>query len=80
MKLIPVLQNQKIGISIPVDASMIDSDDDAIPDGVDLCPTAAERYNGYFDKDGCPDNVPVNSLTDTDFDGFIDTLDVCKYD
>ena len=45
-----------------------------------MCPTAPERYNGYFDTDGCPDNVPVNSLSDADFDGLIDSVDLCKYD
>ena len=45
-----------------------------------LCPTLPERYNGYFDTDGCPDNVYVESLADADFDGVIDYLDNCKYE
>ena len=50
-----------------------------IADNMDLCPNIAERYNGYFDTDGCPDQIPVSSLSDADFDGIVDTLDDCKY-
>ena len=42
---------------------------------LDLCPNLAERYNGYFDTDGCPDVIPPSSLSDADFDGVTDTLD-----
>ena len=45
-----------IGYSTPGMASLIDSDDDFIPDLIDLCPNIAERYNGYFDTDGCPES------------------------
>ena len=68
-----------IGISTPGTPSFIDTDDDLIPDNVDLCPNVAEKYNGYFDTDGCPDRIPVSSLSDADFDGIIDSLDDCKY-
>ena len=44
-----------------------------------MCPNIAERYNGYFDSDGCPDRIPISSLSDADFDGIIDSLDECKY-
>ena len=33
-----------------------------------------------FDTDGCPDRIPISTLSDADFDGIIDSLDVCKYE
>lgn len=35
-----------------------DRDGDGIPDHLDKCPDQPETYNGYMDKDGCPDELP----------------------
>jgi hypothetical protein len=34
-----------------------DLDDDAIQDQVDACPDQPETYNGFEDRDGCPDEL-----------------------
>jgi outer membrane protein OmpA-like peptidoglycan-associated protein len=36
-----------------------DADGDGIPDGQDKCPKKPETKNGYQDKDGCPDKIPL---------------------
>jgi len=49
-----------------------DVDGDGIPEEVDECPGEAETFNGYMDRDGCPDAPPFESnlvLTGIDFDG-----------
>ncbi len=35
-----------------------DRDKDGILDNVDKCPDIPENYNGFEDKDGCPDKIP----------------------
>lgn len=47
-----------------------DADGDGIDDAVDLCPDHPETYNGFADKDGCPD-------PDRDLDLFVDYEDAC---
>ncbi len=47
-----------------------DRDSDGIPDARDKCPDAAEDFDGYEDKDGCPD-------PDNDKDGIKDKDDKC---
>jgi hypothetical protein len=59
------------------DASSVtpsDMDDDGIPDSSDHCPTIPETYNGFFDDDGCPDEVQE---VDGDGDGIPDSQDAC---
>lgn len=46
-----------------------DSDHDGLPDRLDLCPLAAEDYDGFRDEDGCPD-------PDNDEDGIPDVRDL----
>jgi len=36
-----------------------DTDGDGYPDDEDGCPTEAENFNRWKDKDGCPDTLPV---------------------
>lgn len=36
----------------------LDTDNDGIPDIDDDCPNNPETFNGYQDRDGCPDEVP----------------------
>lgn len=48
-----------------------DRDGDGIVDAFDRCPDARETYNGFEDKDGCPDDP------DTDQDGVLDARDAC---
>lgn len=48
----------------------VDSDDDGIPDGVDLCPNDPEDCDGFEDDDGCPD-------LDNDKDQIPDACDKC---
>ena len=53
-----------------------DTDNDGIKDSKDDCPTRPETKNGFQDKDGCPDRVP---LKDSDGDGIKDDVDKCIY-
>ena len=39
-----------------------DTDLDGVPDRKDLCPQDPESYNGYRDRDGCPDRMPQRAL------------------
>jgi len=39
-----------------------DQDVDGVPDLKDLCPDAPETYNGYRDRDGCPDRMPERAV------------------
>jgi len=39
--------------------TVLDSDNDGIPDSRDSCKFSKENYNGYQDTDGCPDTKPV---------------------
>ena len=50
--------------------SVVDTDDDGVPDDRDGCPTAAEDYDLFNDADGCPD-------LDDDHDGVPDAKDLC---
>jgi outer membrane protein OmpA-like peptidoglycan-associated protein len=44
----------------------------------DKCPNEPENFNGYEDKDGCPDILSnLQKLTDRDADGISDELDKC---
>lgn len=43
---------------LPPQDSTLDRDNDGLPDSNDLCPTDAERRNGFQDHDGCPDEIP----------------------
>jgi outer membrane protein OmpA-like peptidoglycan-associated protein len=47
-----------------------DTDNDGIPDSVDICPDEPEDRDGFQDEDGCPD-------LDNDGDGIIDASDAC---
>jgi outer membrane protein OmpA-like peptidoglycan-associated protein len=47
-----------------------DSDKDGIPDYDDRCPREPEDFDGFEDKDGCPD-------IDNDEDGVTDEFDLC---
>jgi hypothetical protein len=47
-----------------------DEDGDGIKDSVDKCIAEAEDFDGFEDKDGCPD-------LDNDNDGILDTHDMC---
>jgi outer membrane protein OmpA-like peptidoglycan-associated protein len=42
-----------------------DLDVDGVPDLNDLCPNAPETYNGYRDRDGCPDRIPERAVLAT---------------
>ena len=42
---------------------------------LDWCPNQPETYNGFQDKDGCPDDS-VSTL-DSDMDGIPDVSDAC---
>jgi OOP family OmpA-OmpF porin len=48
----------------------LDSDGDGILDEVDECPKEPEDFDGFKDKDGCPD-------PDNDQDGILDAQDQC---
>lgn len=54
-------------------ANQLDSDDDGIPDGEDLCPGHDDAVD--IDNDGIPDGC--DTLIDSDGDGFADTEDLC---
>ncbi len=41
------------------DGCPADTDGDSIPDNIDRCPKKPETVNGFQDKDGCPDKIPV---------------------
>jgi len=41
------------------DGCPADTDGDSIPDVSDKCPTKPENFNGFQDKDGCPDKIPI---------------------
>ena len=49
-----------------------DTDGDGYDDTVDECVEQPEKYNGYEDLDGCPDDP------DTDGDGIVDGKDGCE--
>ncbi|MFP4522367.1 MAG: OmpA family protein [Fibrobacterota bacterium] len=53
-----------------VKKATLDSDNDGIPDDVDLCPQVPEDKDGFEDSDGCPDY-------DNDKDGIFDLKDKC---
>ena len=57
--------------------SFADSDNDSIPDNIDLCINDPEVYNGYLDTDGCPDVQLDSSFDDKDGDGIADQFDIC---
>ncbi|MFB6179691.1 MAG: thrombospondin type 3 repeat-containing protein [Halorientalis sp.] len=40
-----------------------DYDGDGIPDSVDQCPRRPERFNGFQDRDGCPDIVATSGAS-----------------
>ena len=42
-------------MKIPLTTQVTDSDDDEIPDDVDVCPNQAETINQFEDSDGCPE-------------------------
>ncbi len=50
-----------------------DMDGDGIFDDVDECPRKPEDFDGFEDKDGCPDE-------DNDLDGLVDKIDECPND
>lgn len=50
-----------------------DSDNDGIPDDTDNCKDISEDFDGFEDKDGCPDY-------DNDFDGLYDKQDNCPHE
>lgn len=54
----------------PLRSMTEDTDGDKIADGLDACPRKPETYNGYRDKDGCPEK-------DTDNDLIVDARDKC---
>jgi hypothetical protein len=58
-----------------------DLDGDGIPDVDDLCDFSGERFNGFQDEDGCPDDDPIGfdptTITDQDGDGILDVDDLC---
>lgn len=58
-----------------------DLDGDGIPDRIDQCDFTPERFNGFQDTDGCPDNDPPSfdptTITDQDGDGILDVDDLC---
>ena len=58
-----------------------DLDGDGIPDRIDQCDFTPERFNGFQDEDGCPDNDPVGfdptTIKDQDGDGILDVDDFC---
>ena len=56
---------------VPVPPPPVDTDGDGLPDGNDVCPTAAEDPDGFGDGDGCPD-------PDNDGDGIADERDRCR--
>jgi OOP family OmpA-OmpF porin len=51
----------------------LDSDNDGIPDDVDVCPDIPEDIDVFHDEDGCPD-------FDNDNDGIYDAQDKCPND
>lgn len=55
------------------DPNARDTDEDAIPDGMDKCPKDAEDADGFADTDGCPE-------LDNDADGREDGVDKCPDD
>jgi len=67
-------------ITIPT-TTQPDLDGDGIPDSVDQCDFSPERFNGFQDEDGCPDNDPIGfdprTITDQDGDGISDEDDLC---
>jgi len=57
-----------------------DLDGDGIPDSIDQCDFQPERFNGFQDEDGCPDDDPlgfVMEFPDFDGDGILDVDDLC---
>jgi|GEM_PF-786208 len=57
----------------PMGAGDPDTDEDGIPDSVDVCPNDPEDIDRYKDEDGCPD-------LDNDQDGVPDVSDRCPMD
>jgi outer membrane protein OmpA-like peptidoglycan-associated protein len=55
-------QKQSEGIWERILACGKDQDVDGVPDLKDVCPEAPETYNGYRDRDGCPDKMPERAL------------------
>ncbi len=55
-------QSESEGIWDRILACGKDQDVDGVPDLNDLCPEAPETYNGYRDRDGCPDRMPERAL------------------
>jgi hypothetical protein len=49
----------RIGFEASRSSSVVwrDTDDDAVPDWQDECPTEKEDHDGFSDDDGCPDTV-----------------------
>lgn len=58
-----------------------DLDGDGIPDSIDQCIFDPERFNGFQDDDGCPDEDPIgfdpSLILDMDGDGILDVDDLC---
>jgi len=59
-----------LGLSINLYQEDVDSDGDGIIDKLDPCPYVSEDFDGFEDKDGCPDE-------DNDGDGIKDDVDLC---
>jgi len=66
---------------VPPTTTEPDLDGDGIPDSIDQCDFQPERFNGFQDEDGCPDDDPVGFIQpifpDTDGDGILDIDDLC---
>jgi len=69
------LSSQSTGYQFP------DADNDGMNDRWDQCLDQAENYNGYLDRDGCPDVIPAKRIStvnqDSDRDGITDSEDQC---
>jgi len=67
-------------ITVPT-TGLPDLDGDGIPDINDFCDFTPERFNGFEDTDGCPDDDPEffdpSSIVDQDGDGILDVDDSC---
>jgi OOP family OmpA-OmpF porin len=53
----------------------IDTDNDKLPDDIDMCPEAKEDGKGINHEDGCPE-----TLNDVDSDGVPDSQDACPHE
>ncbi|MGM0595870.1 MAG: OmpA family protein [Myxococcota bacterium] len=67
-KVIVATEPEKKPVKLSV--KVTDSDGDGIPDSKDKCPNKPEDFDGFEDKDGCPDK-------DNDGDGIADSVDKC---